>query len=275
MRKSLCILAISLLISFLAGCEGSSAARHSPANKKPWKDVKASELISKQQLPENKTITVGLYIYLLRIQTDKLMELGEQISRTEALPLIHDDFAAFSANGFAGCAGDRISWQKIAPLLAQSQPQIKKRINLLIAENIADDIVIAELSRPVSVTYRSGSTTAGIGFDAGRMVLRIKAEPLIGLRQVCRLNITPVYIIGAERKTKKWFADRANHELAFESAALNARLQPGQFVLLAPSQMRTDRTDIQILSDLVFYSQCPQHTANLYLIACSMINSPL
>jgi hypothetical protein len=270
MKKSFCILAVSLLISLLTGCTSSNAS-----SRKIWKDIKASELISQQQLSENKTITVGLYIYLFRIQADKLMELGEQISRTDALPVKYEDRAAFSANGFAGCAGDRISWLKIAPILAQSLPEVKKRINLLITENIADDIVIAELPGPVSVIYRWGSATAGIGFDAGRMVLRIKAEPLIGLRQVCRLDVTPVYITGVIQKTKKQPASRANYEFAFESAALNARLQPGQFVLLAPAQMQTDQTGTKILGDIMFYSQSPQHTTNLYLIACSMINNPL
>ena len=266
MKKFFCSLTVLFLISFLAGCEGSS--------KKPWKGIKAPELISQQQLPENKTMTVGLNIYLFRIQTDKLMELGEQISKTDTLPVTYNDFAAFSANGLVACAGDRTSWQQIAPLLSQSKPEIKKRINLLITENLPDDIIIAESSGPVSFLYHWGSATAGIGFDTGRMLLRIKVEPLIGLLQSCKLNVTPVYKIGAAQKTKKWLVDSNSSEFAFEAAALNACLQPGQFVLLAPARTKTDQSESQTLADLMFYSQNPQKITSIYLIACSLINSP-
>lgn len=261
---------VLLLISFLAGCIGSNAP-----SLKVWKDIKASELISQQQPSENKTMTVSMYIYLFEIRADKLTEIQEQISRTDTLPVKYNDPAAFSANGLVGCAGDRISWQKIAQLLAQSQPEIKKRINLLITENIPDDIIIAETPQPVSVIYRSDSATAGIGFDAGQIVLRIKAEPLIGLRQFCRLDITPVYRTGVAQNTKRQPFGRDNYEFAFESAALNVCLRPGQFVLLAPAIAQSQQIGTQTIGDYLFYPQSPQNTANLCLIACSLINNPL
>jgi hypothetical protein len=264
------LLTAFFLIPFLAGCTGSKTS-----SQKFWKDINAPELISQQQPPENKAMTVGMHIYLFRIRADKLTELGEQISRTDALPVKYNDPAAFSANGLVGCAGDRTSWQKIAELLAQSQPEIKKHINLLIAENVPDDIVIAESSQPVSVIYRSGSATAGIGFDAGRMVLRIKVEPLIGLRQSCRLDITPVYRTGVAQKTKKQPVGRGNYEFAFESAALSVHLQPGYFLLLAPAVAQSQQTGTQTLGNCLFYSQSSPNTPNLCLIACSLINNPL
>jgi hypothetical protein len=264
------LLAVFFLISFLAGCIGSNAS-----SRKVWKDVKASELISRQQPSENKTMTVGLNIYVFQIQADKLTEIQEQIGRTDTLPVKYNNPDAFSANGLVGCAGDRISWQKIAELLAQSQHRIKKRINLLIAENITDDIVVTETPQPVSVVYRSNSTTAGIGFNAGRMVLRMKTKPLIGLRQTCRLDITPVYRTGVRQKIKKQLVSRDKYEFAFESAALNVRLQPGQFVLLAPAAAELEQIGTQTIGDIIFYPKSPQNTANLCLIACGLINDPL
>ena len=220
-------------------------------------------------------MTVGLHIYLFQIQTNKLAEIQEQIGRTDTLPVKYNDPDAFSANGLIGCAGDRTSWQKMAKLLTQAQPQIKKHINLLIAENITDDVVIAETNQPVSVVYRSNGATAGIGFDAGQIVLRIKVNPLIGLRQACGLDVTPVYRTGAGQKATKPSVSRDNYEFAFESAALNVRLQPGHFVLLAPAQTQTDRTTAQTIGDIMSCSQASQNTTNLYLIACNLINSPL
>jgi hypothetical protein len=264
------VLAVFFLISFLAGCISSNTS-----SRKVWKNVKMPELISQQQPSENKSMFVGLYIYIFHIQADKLTEIQEQISRTDALSVKYNDPAAFSANGLVDCAGDRTSWQKIAELLAQSQPQTREHINLLITENIINDIVVAQTPRPVSVTYYSNGATAGIGFDAGRIALRLKVSSLIGLRQVCRLDITPVYKTGLGQKAKKSSVEQENYEFAFESAALNVRLQPGWFVLLAPAQTQTDPNIAQTIGDIMSYSQTDSNAVNLCLIACNLINSPL
>ena len=266
-KKSICLLAILFSISFLSDCTGSP--------RKPWRNIKAAELISPQQLPEDKSMTVDLHIHLFRIQTNKLPQIQNQIGQTDTLPVKYDDPNAFLANGLISCAGDRASWQKIAQLVALAQPQTIKHINILMTENIAEDVVIAEANQPVSIAYRSSDTTAGIGFGAGQTILRIKASSLIGLREVCRLDITPVYRTAAAQKTKKRSAGRENYESVFESATLNVHLQPGQFVLLAPTQALTDPNTAQTIGDILFSSQNPQKTVNLCIIACNLINSPL
>lgn len=268
-KPFICLSAVFFLILFSAGCIHSN--RSIPDFPQ---DVRVSELVGQQQLSENKTITVGLQLYLFQIRTDKLTEIQEQISRTDALPVKYSNPNIFPANGLIACAGDRTAWQKIAELLAQSQPEIKRRISLLITENITEDIVISETLQPVSVFYRSNSTISGIGFDTGQVVLRIKATSLIGLRNICRLDVVPVYKVGPEQKTKKQPINQNICEFAFESAAFNVRLQPGQFVLLAPAEMQPDQTDAKTTGNIMFYSQYPG-TVSLCLIACNLINDPL
>jgi hypothetical protein len=266
-KKSIRLLAILLFISFLPGCTGSS--------RKPWRNIKAAELISRQQPLEDKSMIVGLHIYLFRIQTNKLPQIQNQIGQTDTLPVKYDDPDAFLANGLISCAGDRASWQKIAQLVALSQPKTLKHFNILMTENMAEDVVIAETNQPISIVYRSNDITAGIGFDTGQTILRIKASSLIGLRQACRLDITPVYRTAAAQKTKKRSAGRENYESVFESAALNVHLQPGQFVLLAPARTQTDPNTAQTIGDILSSSPNPQKTANLCIIACNLINNPL
>ncbi len=258
MRKFLCLLTALLFISLLTGCEGSS--------KKSWKDVKISELINQQQPAENKSMTVGLHIYLFRIQADKLGRIQYQIGETDLLPVKYNDPDAFPLNGLMSCAGDIKSWRKIAPLLTKARPQLRKHINLMITQGMTNDVIIAESAKPVSVVYRSGDTTAGIGFDAGRIALRIKASPLIGLRQACKLDVMPVY---------KTVADKNSREFTFESAAFDVRLQPGQFVLLAPAGDEQKQPETRTIGDIISYPQTPKKTADLYLIACGLVNTPL
>ena len=219
-------------------------------------------------------MTVGLNIYVFHIQADRLTELRELIVQTSTIGVKYSDPDAFLANGLMSCAGDRVSWQKIGQLLSQSQPRIKKRIGLLVAENMTDDIVLSETLQPVSVVYFSEGTTTGIGFGTGRIVLRIKATPLIGLRQICRLDITPVYKTSSKQKTEKRPADRKNYEFVFDSTTLNVRFQPGQFLLIAPLQAEAQKADTQTIGNAMFYPEGPENTAGLCIIACSLVNNP-
>jgi hypothetical protein len=64
------LLAVFSLISFSAGC-----VRSNSWSQKIWQDVKVTDLISRQQLSENKSMTAGLNIYVFQILTDKLTEI--------------------------------------------------------------------------------------------------------------------------------------------------------------------------------------------------------
>jgi hypothetical protein len=266
MKKFICLPAVLLFIPFLSGCTGFS--------QKPWRNTNTAELINRQQPLEDKSMTVGLHIYLFRIQTNKLPQIQNQISQTDTLPVKYNDPDAFLANGLIGCQGDRASWQKIAQLLALSQSKTIKHINIQMTENMAEDIVIAEAVKPVSVIYYSNNAAAGINFDAGQMVLRLKVSPLIGLRQACRLDVTPVYkIIG--RESKKLQSSEKNREFIFDSAALSVRWQPDRYVLIAPANAKEEQNEAQTIGNIISYRQTPEDTADLCLIACDSIDSSL
>jgi len=240
----------------------------------PWEDIKASELINKQQPAGNKNMTVGLHIYLFRIKTDKLAQIQDQIEQTNTVPVKYNDLVSFTANGLTGCGGDRKSWQKIGPLIAEAEPKTKKHINLLITENLSDDVVITETAKPVSIIYHSNDSTSGIGFDAGQMVLRLKVSSLIGLRQACRLDVMPVYKITGQ-ESGKILSGEKKHEFTFDSAAFSVRLQPGRYVLIAPANERQKQTETQTIGNIISYRQTPEDIADLCLIACDLINNPL
>ena len=268
MTKSFLRLLAAVLLSFSAGCISSNAS-----DRDSWRNVRADELIDRRKL--GKSMTVGLNIYVFHIQADKLTEIQELIAQTSTIGVKYSDPDAFLANGLMSCAGDRTSWQKIGQSLSQSQPEIKERIGLLVAENMTDDVIISETLRPVSVVYLSEGTTTGIGFGTGQIVLRINATPLIGLRQICGLDITPVYKTGSKQKAEKRPVGWKNYEFVFDSAALNVRLRPGQFLLIAPAQAEAQQADTQIIGDVMFYPEGSENTVNLCIIACGFINDPL
>jgi len=266
MTKHFYLLSILFLVPFFTGCQESE--------KKSLRNVKVSEIVDKQQQAENKNMTVSLHIYMFRIDANNLDEIQYQIEQTDTPALKFQDSDSFTANGLAGCGGDGKSWQKTGPLIEEAKPKTKKHIKLLIDDNLSNDVVAAETKKPVSIIYRSDETMSGIGFEPGQMVLRLKVSPLIGLRQACRLDVTPVYKITGTGQKKSQSPEKIR-EYSFDSASLNARLRPGQYILLAPANEKQKQTEAQTIGNIVFYNQTAENTADLYLIACESVNSPL
>lgn len=267
MKKVYLALTVTVLITFTSGCVSSNRSRLDI-----WHNLKAAELIGRQQLEEAKERTVGMNIYILQISSDKLTELQDILNQATVLPVKYNASDAFWANGFASCGGGKNDWQKINKFLSDSQFKIEKSIGLYAVENIAEDVVVAETSQSVSILYRSEPpATAGIGLEAGSFALRLTAKPVIGLRGVCKLDIRPVYKIGFEKSERK----NARSEFVFDAAGMSVQIRPGQFVLLGPGSIKSPSNNMQTIGDLMFWSRNSEKVINLYLIACNLIKEPL
>jgi hypothetical protein len=262
MKRFYLALAVTVLTAFVSGCVRSRLDI--------WHDIKAAELIGRQQLEQSKVRTAGINIYILQISSDKLTELQDIIVKTDALPVKYNASDAFWANGLASCGGGKNDWQKINEFLSDSQFKIEKSVSLYAVENVADDVIITKTSQPVSILYRSEPpATAGIGLEAGRVVLRLTTKPVIGLRGVCSLDIRPAYKTGLEKNEK------AGSEFVFDAAAMSVQIRPGQFILLGPGSVKSPSNDMQTIGDLMFWPKESENVITLYLIACNLIKEPL
>jgi hypothetical protein len=267
MKKVYLALTVTVLITFASGCVSSNRSRLDI-----WHNLKAAELIGRQQIEESKERTVGMNIYILQISSDKLTELQDIISQTTAFPVKYNASDAFWANGLASCGGGKNDWQKINKFLSDSQFKIEKSISLYVVQNIAEDVIITEPSQSVSILYRSEPpATAGIGLEAGRFALRLTAKPIIGLRRICELDIRPAYKTSLEKIERK----NARSDFVFDAAAMSVQIRPGQFVLLGPGSIKSPSQDIQTIGDLIFWPKGSEDVINLYLIACNLIREPL
>jgi len=253
-----------VVFAFLAGCENS---KQSGLNVQ--KDVTVGELIASQQIEQPKVKTVALDIYTFQIDSVRLPEIQNLICQTKTLPIAYNTKDSFSLNGLIACGGDKNDWQKISKPIFKSTPRIAKSISLYSVEDISDDVAITRISQPESILYYAGQNkAAGIGLDGGQITLRIKTDSVIGLRQVCKVDITPIY------KGIKSPANQDGGEFVFESAQVVCRLGVGQFVLIAPATVRAGQGENRTLGDVICYPQKPGKTVNVYLINCNSIKEP-
>jgi hypothetical protein len=262
--KRCCVIFIAVFV-FLVGCENSKQSRPNVQ-----KDITFGELIADQQIEQIKVKTVFLDVCTFQISSIRLPEIQNLICRTKTLPIAYNAKEAFLLNGLIACAGDKNDWQRISVPIFKSAPRIAKSTSLYSVEGVSDDAAITQIYQPESILYYAGQNkTAGMGLDSGQIILRIKTSSVIGLRQVCQVDITPVY------KGIKPAIDSNGREFIFESAQVISRLGVGQFVLFAPATMRAEQGENRTLGDVICYPLKPEKTVNIYLVNCNSIKEPM
>lgn len=259
-----------IIFVFFLGCENS---RHSKL--KSSKNVTVGELIANQQIEQTKVKTVVLDIYTFQIDSARLPEIQNLICLTKTLPIVYNTKDTFLLNGLIACAGNGNDWDRISRPIFKSTPRIAKSTTLYSVEGVSDDVMITRISEPESILYYAGqSKTAGMGLDAGQIMLRTKTSSVIGLRQVCNVDIMPIYKTGFSQGIKSP-VDANGGEFMFESAQAACRLGAGQFILIAPATVRAGQGESRTLGDVICYPQKPPKTVNVYLINCNQIKEPM
>lgn len=253
------------LTILLSGC-GESRSR---------KKINLTDLIPKDISASEDKSAVGLYVYVFELNSDRYPLVLEGLYDVNDLPVEYENFGSFTDNGFVSGGGDIISWTKLAQILTDSQARITKRTITYISANIDNDVVITVLNKPCPVRYQQGGNASiGIGLPAGDVSLRFNAKPVIGLKQICRLNITPVYKaeIVTDKEQNNGKMQPALWEFPFSLTSLNALLRPGQFVYIAPDPANFPQEGPEAIGQIIFCSNKPKSVVRFCLVACSLIN---
>jgi hypothetical protein len=256
---------------FLSGCKERQISKK-PFNSK----VNIEDLMPEKFVSDTNNSAVGLYIYIFQFDQHNYPSAFQGLREANDLPVEYwKGSGSFAANGLISGGGDRDAWSKLAQVLTNAQAVLAKRTIAYMNFNTDEDIVIARLSRPVSVAYHSASdASAAIGLPLGTVSLRVNA-PLTDLKQACKLSITPVYLPQTQSEvtpdeTLKAPKNPAG-QFAFNSAAINVTLRPGQFVFIAPDT-GIPSGPLSTLGQMMFCSQQGSPIVTFCLIACGLIN---
>ena len=251
---------LPVLALILAGCGEKQNMR--------LKEIEFSDLLPKEhKLRTDKTV-VSLFVYMFEIDKNKYPQVLDGLKEANDLSVKYYDWNNFAANGLVSGGGDMNTWGILAKNLADADALVAKRTSVLMDLNSSEEIEIAELTQPGSVSYCTADKAwAEIGLPKGSVVLEISTKSLIGLKQSCKLEIKPVYKT-ADRKISGW-------EFAFDSIAVSAAVRPGQFVFLAPDTENVDvpeQTTGSVTGKMIFCSVNGRPVVRFCLIACGLIN---
>jgi len=238
--------------------------------------TRLADLIPKDPSASENKSSVGLYIYVFELNRDKYPSVLDGLYDVNDLPVEYENSGSFAANGLVGCGGDITTWAKLAQILVDSKARVAKRAITYISDGIDDDVVMAVLDKPGSVRYhQSGDSSIGIGLPVGNVSLRFNAKPVIGLKQIRRLDITPVYKAqaAADKKQKGGKVQPPPAwEFPFSLTSLNVSLRPGQFVCIAPDPANFPQEGPTAVGQIMFRSDKPKPVIRFCLVACSLIN---
>ncbi|PKL51063.1 MAG: hypothetical protein CVV39_00520 [Planctomycetes bacterium HGW-Planctomycetes-1] len=237
--------------------------------------TRITDIIPKDSLLNEDKAATGLYLYVFELDRDKYPAVLDVLYDINDLPVEYVNLGSFAGNGLVSCGGDIETWTKLAQILVDSKAKPVKRTIAYINDGINDDIVLAVLDKPGSVSYRqSGSDSIGIGLPAGNVSLRFNTKPLIGLKQIRRVSITPVYKaeIAPDKKQMSGKKQPVLWEFPFSLASLSVSLRPGQFVCIAANPANFPQQGPEAIGQMMFCSNKSKPVIRLCLVACSLIN---
>jgi hypothetical protein len=241
--------------------------------KRPWTKAQAGDLLPEDSYGDKKSSIIGLYIYVFEFDKGKYPSVLNAIGDLNDLPVKYKNSGSFLNNGLIGGGGNRIDWVKFSQVLSKAQVKITKRISLYVNENIDNDVAIIDFQEPGAICCRSGKDiSAGIGLPAGTVALRINVKSLIGLKQVCGLNIIPVYKTIAAPDSNGKEQGNSGWEFVFDEIAMNVPIRPGQFVCIAPDTAHFPQQGLPLTGEMIFCSAKPKPVVRFCLVACSLIN---
>jgi hypothetical protein len=284
MMRLLNIQAVSLLLLSLPGCNNQHQ------DQPIWQQIKIGDLAPAQDPNQTSRLLkgVGVKVFVIEMPADNFEDLDRIWEVMYKQPFLLANPGAFKANSFAAGFGQIHMWHAIAQLLDKAHAKRVATRTMLLAHGQTNDHEVIPLPTEQTVFYvdNEGSRT-GIRLGPGKLVLRIRAEQVPGIRGLSAVTAQMVFVPPG-RILLPFLARQANaNEFEFVPAGFKLRMSPGDFFLLGPVAYTTDRLN---LASRVFYK--PQGSMffvpskenpavgkielmpaiRLFLVACSGIN---
>jgi hypothetical protein len=151
-------------------------------------------------------------------------------------------YDSFRQNSFRVRSGRFEAWQRILDLLAQAGAQKVGVATLMVSDDDSTDWLIVSSPSPGTVSFVDEALLpqkANLG--PGRLVLRLRAEPVPGVRGVRRLIAYPAHSSFLTSAIPKLQEKLTESDFVFDSAAFAAQMGRGDLVVLAPVEYTGER----------------------------------
>ncbi len=263
--KILKYIPILIFVLISAGCNEQKKKDH-------WQDISIEDLVPKGGPKHTTDTIVGLSVFVFEADSGRYLSVQSAMVGTSELQVDASDSINLAANGLICGNGDTKNWPQISKSLADANAVVVKRVTMFMTENVNEQIEIAQFPQGASVCYQADDkTTTAIGVPEGDVLLDINAKSLIGLKQVCQLEIKPIYKTIQKKVEEKRIP---SWQYMFDSISCKSPVRPGQFVFLSPQldEFETSKQSaIANVGKLIFTNKQNGKRVKFCLIVCGLI----
>ena len=224
--------------------------------------------------------TINLDVHVFEIPSENSDEISDVWGLLQTEPLRFHNQKTFIANSFVVRFGRVRMLDRINDMLQTCGGQKIVTVSLLIPEGQTNDFTVKAINTKQNVSFiaengRGDETTIG----PGTLGLRIKAEKIPGLRDVCELVTYPVFTVPAVSSIPQLSIRATAREFNFSSAAFGLRMAPGDFILLGPEKYDSSQKTLDSLlfsnPEGSFFSDIPKRmtpvrksSVRVFLLVC-------
>jgi hypothetical protein len=183
----------------------------------------------------------------------------------------------FAANSFKFGFGEQQMWYTIADLLEPAGTIVERRIKMKLDYGQIDEFIIERVDTKMNLFYlKSNLEIKSLDIDQGQFVFKIMASPVTGIRGICRLEATPVYMpvkLSTDKELKE--------NISIDSLGFAVNMGPGDFFILGPQPeyaklVRDETTDMNTAGEKsltnFLFTNPEKNKVRLFAVFCTGIS---
>ncbi len=255
LRSAFTIMVLSCISLCLIGCkEPEQQSEH------VWDQVKIGDIArphSDQQSVGASLRTINFDIHIFEIPAENADKVSDVWELLHTEPLRFHSFKVFIANSFVVRFGRVRMWNRIQDSLRSIGGQKIITVSLISPDGQTNDLIITGLNREKRVSYiaaneRGEGVRRYCRIGPGILALRIKAEKIPDLRDVCKLIAYPVFTVPVRGSIPQLSIRAKSREFLFSSVTFGLRMAPGDFIVLGPEEYNPPTAGQETLDGLFF-----------------------
>jgi len=255
LRSAFTIMVLSCISLCLIGCK-EPEQQSEPV----WDQVKIGDIAcphSDQQSVGTSLSTINFDVHIFEIPAENADKVSDVWGLLHTEPLRFHSFKAFMANSFVVRFGRVRMWNRIQDSLRAVGGQKIITVSLISPDGQTNDLTITGLNREQRVSYiaadeRGEEVRQYCRIGPGILALRIKAEKIPELRDVCKLIAYPVFTVPVRGSIPQLSNRAKSREFPFSSVTFGLRMAPGDFIVLGPEKYNPPMAGQETLDGLFF-----------------------
>ncbi len=241
------MLRLSYIAAVIVLVAGTGCTPPPAPDKTVTEGIKIGELAPKNSTPRQAQFLVAasidVHVFDLPARNvERLTDLWEALS-TKSVWMT--SYEAFRRNNFRVRSGKVGAWRQILDLLTQAGAQRVGTATLMVNDRDSTDWPLINMPAAGPITFfDENSLEQSAPLASGQLVLRLRAEPVPGLRGVRKLVVYPAYNPPLSSAIPELQKKLKENEVAFHAAAFAAQMGPGDLVVLAPNEYTGERLSL-------------------------------